>query len=292
MRTLPARNGATANAVEFMPGGHTLITGGTNRTVTFWNVASGRLTRTLRMPQPVWWTAVSPDRRLLAVQTQAANRPNSIVYVVALASGRIVQRHLVADGAGGVEFTGDGRELVALGCCESGSTLAAWAAGSGRRLFSRGAGGQATSFDIAHNGRLLALGTADGKVLLLDPRTGGQARPPLKAAAANVEQVAFSPDDRTLAIAAADGTVSLWDVGSRTRLGDPFPPTPGVFFSPLFEPNGRLLLVGVSNAVQWPLDVRTWERFACHVAGRQLTRAEWTDVLPDRPYERVCGTSG
>ena len=292
VRTLPARNGAIANAVEFMPGGHTLITGGTNRTVTFWNVASGRLTRTLRMPQPVWWTAVSPDRRLLAVQTQAANSPNSIVYVVALATGRIVQTHLVRHGIGGVEFTGGGRELVALGCCESGSTLAAWAAGSGRRLFARAAGGQATSFDIARDGRLLALGTADGEVLLLDPRTGAQARPPLKAAAANVAQVAFSPDDRTLAVAADDGTVSLWDLGSRTRVGDPFPPMPGVFFSPLFEPNGRLLMVGVSNAVQWPIDVRTWERFACHVAGRQLTRAEWADVLPDRPYERVCGTSG
>ena len=292
VRTLPARNGAIANAIEFMPGGRTLITGGTNRTVTFWNVTSGRLMRTLRMPQPVWWTAVSPDRRLLAVQTQAADSPNSIVYVVALATGRIVQTHLVAHGIGGVEFTGDGRELIALGCCESGSTLAGWAVGSGRRLFARSAGGQATSFDIARNGRLLALGTADGEVLLLDPRTGAQARPPLKAAAANIAQVAFSPDGRTLAVAADDGTASLWDVGSRTRLGDPFGPAPGVIPDLLFEPNGRLLVGGVSNAVQWPIDVRTWERFACRVAGRQLTRAEWADALPDRPYERVCGTSG
>jgi WD40 repeat protein len=281
-----------ANAVEFMPGGRTLITGGSNRTVTFWNVGSGRVTRTLRMPQPVWWTAVSPDRRLLAVQTQAANSPNSTVYVVALATGRIVQTHLVAHGIGGVEFTDGGRELVALGCCESGSTLVAWAAGSGRRLFSRGAGGQATSFDIARDRRLLALGTADGEVLLLDPRTGAQARPPLKVAAANIGQVAFSPDSRTLAVAAFDGTASLWDVGSRTRLGDPFPPVPGVIPDLLFEPDGRLLLGGVSNAVEWPIDVGAWERFACQVAGRQLTRAEWADTLPGRPYERVCGASG
>ena len=104
--------------------------------------------------------------------------------------------------------------------------------------------------------------------------------------------MAFSPDGRTLAVAADDGTASLWDVGSRTRLGDPFGPAPGVIPDLLFEPNGRLLVGGVSNAVQWPIDVRTWERFACRVAGRQLTRAEWADTLPDRPYERVCGTSG
>ena len=174
---------------------------------------------------------------------------------------------------------------------ESGSTLTAWAADSGRRLFARGAGGQARSFDITRDGRLLALGTADGAVLLLDPRTGAQARPPLRVAAANVVQLAFSPDGRTLAVTAADGTASLWDLGSRTRVGDPFPSGPGILPSPLFEPNGRLLLVGVSNAVEWPTDVRTWERFACHVAGRQLTRAEWADTLPGRPYERVCGVA-
>ena len=117
MRTLPARNGAIANAVEFMPGGRTLITGGTNRTVTFWNVGQRPADANAADAAAVWWTAVSPDRRLLAVQTQAANSPNSIVYVVALASGRIVQTHRVADGIGGVEFTDDGRELVALGCC-------------------------------------------------------------------------------------------------------------------------------------------------------------------------------
>ena len=41
--------------------------------------------------------------------------------------------------------------------------------------------------------------------------------------------------------------------------------------------------------------VRTWniapERLldhACTVAGRNLTREEWRDVLPDRPYQRTC----
>ena len=28
--------------------------------------------------------------------------------------------------------------------------------------------------------------------------------------------------------------------------------------------------------------------YACQVAGRDLTREEWNDVLPDRPYERTC----
>ena len=40
------------------------------------------------------------------------------------------------------------------------------------------------------------------------------------------------------------------------------------------------------------MDVRTWERFACQVAGRNLTRAEWHDLLPNRPYETVCPGNG
>lgn len=60
----------------------------------------------------------------------------------------------------------------------------------------------------------------------------------------------------------------------------------------LFEPDGRLFIMLVSNAVQWPMDVGTWERFACQVAGRTFTRQEWHDLLPNRPYRKVCPPAG
>jgi hypothetical protein len=34
--------------------------------------------------------------------------------------------------------------------------------------------------------------------------------------------------------------------------------------------------------------LNTWEQFACRVAGRNLTRAEWHDVLPNRAYRPTC----
>src|SRR5205085_1306041 len=88
VRTLPARNGTTANALSFLPGGGTLVTGGTNKQVSFWDLTTGRITRTLRFRDPVWWTAVSPDGKLLAVQTQADSSPDTHVEVVALATGK------------------------------------------------------------------------------------------------------------------------------------------------------------------------------------------------------------
>ena len=55
-----------------------------------------------------------------------------------------------------------------------------------------------------------------------------------------------------------------------------------------FAPDGDLVIAYLADAVKWPMDPRTWERFACNVAGRDLTPAEWDDILPDRNYQHVC----
>lgn len=57
-----------------------------------------------------------------------------------------------------------------------------------------------------------------------------------------------------------------------------------------FEPGGRLLITELDSAILWPLDRPTLQRFACRVAGRNLTRQEWDDLLPNRAYRRVCPT--
>jgi hypothetical protein len=75
-------------------------------------------------------------------------------------------------------------------------------------------------------------------------------------------------------------------------VGDSFPSRPLTITVPVFEPNGRLLIDYLADAAQWPMDVRTWERYACQVAGRNLTQAEWRAVLPNRAYVRVCPPTG
>lgn len=147
------------------------------------------------------------------------------------------------------------------------------------------------TFDISPDSRLLVLGMTDGEVLFLDPRSGKQIQPPLQASAGSINVVSFSPDGRSIAIGDTGNTASLWDLQSRKRLGNPFGPYPGVFPFALFEPDGRLLIILQGNAVQWPTDVRPWEQFACRAAGRDLTHAEWHDLLPNRPYLSICPTS-
>ncbi|MBV9808635.1 MAG: protein kinase [Solirubrobacterales bacterium] len=297
IKTLPARNGAIANAISFLPDGRTLLTGGSNRRVIFWDLRTDRVTRTLRFAEPVWWTAVSPDAKLLAVLTQAADSTTSHIQVLDIATGRVFQNHLVphatplnasVPGNAGLEFSRDGRELAALGCCSSGSAVIAWDVHTGAQLFGRTAGVEANAIDLAPDSRLLGVGTADGNVLLLDPRTGRQNGAPIQVAAGHASALQFSPDDSMLAVGAWDGTASIWDLRSRKRLGNPFPPYPGAIPTVVFEPNGRLLIVPLANAFEWPTNVTTWERFACRAAGRALTPQEWHDLLPGRAYQPVC----
>ena len=183
--------------------------------------------RDLRFSDPVMRTAASSDDRSIAVQTQSPRSRDSRVAVVRVSTGRVLQRHTVQHGFGDLHFSGDGRELVALGCCHGGSTVVAWDTRTGRRLFDRNAGESASAIDVTPDSRTVGVATQDGKVLFLDARNGKPTRPPLQAAAGNVAYLAFAPNGRSLAVGAADNAVSLWDLDSRKRLGNPFGLYPG-----------------------------------------------------------------
>jgi WD40 repeat protein len=290
VRTLPARDGSTAAAISFMPDGRTLVTGGVNHLVTFWALDDGRVTRTLRFAQPVWWTTPSPDGRLLAVQIGPADGANSRVEVVRISTGAVLQSHDLPYGPNGLEFTPDGREIIALGCCwtGSGSALVGWDARTGRQLFKLSDRVSASAFDIAPGSQRLGVGTDGGQVLVLDSRTGRPTASPIQVATGAIAQASFSPDGRSFAVSSTDHTVSVWDLRARARLGNPFGPYPGTVPAVLFERSGRLLIELASSAIEWPMDVNTWGQFACRVAGRNLTRAEWHEVLPNRAYRPTC----
>jgi WD40 repeat protein len=196
--------------------------------------------------------------------------------------------HELPNGTGGLYFSPDGRLVAALGCCAPGSTIEVWYARTGARVVQRNLPDHATAIAFSPDSRTLGIGTESGQLRFLDVRSGKQQAASIHAATGSIDTVSFSPDGSLVAAGAYDRTSTLWDVRSHRQVGDTFPEQIGAAPAVLFEPNGRLLIYYDSDAAQWPMSVRSWERFACQAAERNLTRAEWRDILPTRPYMRVC----
>jgi WD40 repeat protein len=124
--------------------------------------------------------------------------------------------------------------------------------------------------------------------VLWDAAAGKQVGPAFQVATGAVSSISFSPDGDLLAATSEDGTATLWDLESRGRMGASFPVPQAVVPISQFASDGDLVIVNLADGAIWPTDPRKWERFACRVADRDLTQAEWKDVLPDRQYQRVC----
>ena len=130
-----------------------------------------------------------------------------------------------------------------------------------------------TAIAYLPDSRLLAVGTEDGQVLFWDARRGVAETPALQVSTGNIAQISFSPGGTMMVVSSKDGSTTLWDLRSRTQIGGSFPERPSIITEPVFEPNGKLLIQYNSDAAEWPMDVGSWERFACQVAGRDITPA-------------------
>jgi hypothetical protein len=109
-----------------------------------------------------------------------------------------------------------------------------------------------------------------GTVLLLDAQDGERLGPPIEVGKHEINPVSFSPDGRLLAANSGDQTAAVWDLASRGRLETTFPAAQGGAAAH-FAPDGDLVIAYSGEAVKWPMDPRKWRRFACQVAGRDLT---------------------
>jgi WD40 repeat protein len=141
------------------------------------------------------------------------------------------------------------------------------------------------------DGRYIVGGSWKGWVRLWSTKTWKPATRVMGGNAGEVLWESLSPDGRTLATgAASDGVVRLWDLPTQRQIGAPLPGLPGRLTVPQFTPDGRSLLAitDAGRAYLWDVRPSRWMRQACDVAGRTLTRAEWQDVLPGRPYAPAC----
>ena len=102
--------------------------------------------------------------------------------------------------------------------------------------------------------------------------------------------MAFDPSGRLLLTAGTDGLTRLWDVKARAEYGAPLPGLEGIETHAAFSPDGtHVVAVGAEgHAIDWDIRPISWERAACSIAGRTLTKDEWAQYLPGRGYAPAC----
>ncbi|HEU4348968.1 MAG TPA: WD40 repeat domain-containing protein [Actinoplanes sp.] len=148
----------------------------------------------------------------------------------------------------------------------------------------------ATGLAFAPDGRRLAIAGQMGQLLVLDVRTGRPIRPAVIGHNSSVLTVAYSPDGTRMVTGGYDGRVGLWNARTGEMLGSLLPGARGTAIRPVFLPDGHTVLIPAEDGTvtRWDARPARWLAFACAVAGRDLTRAEWADALGPRPYRKTC----
>jgi WD40 repeat protein len=100
-------------------------------------------------------------------------------------------------------------------------------------------------------------------------------------------RVAFSPDAKMIASSSGAETI-LWSADQRASVVK----LSGAVGPIVFRADSRLLATQNRNGyVQlWDVDVQSWRRKLCAIAGRSLTPEEWASYLPARSYHPQCGS--
>jgi WD40 repeat protein/class 3 adenylate cyclase/tRNA A-37 threonylcarbamoyl transferase component Bud32 len=285
LRDLPGNDEGPVMAVEFSPDGAAVAATGEGGQVELRDVTSGRL---LRPPlpglgHPAQALGLSPDGGRLAVADLHGN-----LRLLDLKTGGVRQSPSLGGSPLHLSFSPDGKTL-AVGLGErtelrDGRSLRVVA----RLQGSAARGGEGAWVRFSPDGRLLAVAAFDGYTRLWNVATRRPAGAPLTGHEAGVATAEFSPDGRMLATSGIDGTVILWDLRSRRSLGTL--PGPLGFTAARFSRDARRLFVlrETGLALRWEVTPDAWSQHACRVAGRDLTRAEWADLVPDEDYRRVC----
>ncbi|MFK8906923.1 hypothetical protein [Streptomyces sp. YS-3] len=152
----------------------------------------------------------------------------------------------------------------------------------------------------ARGGGLMASGEASyPQIMVWDESGRGDGAPftlraddtgPPSSDFAQFSALALSEDGRTLAAASSDGLLQLWDTRTRRALGAALPTHGDVIQSLAFAPDGHTLYAA-GRLIPWhsyPLAPQDLSADLCRRVGKEFSRKEWHELIPEVGYRRLC----
>lgn len=238
--------------------GQTLISSSYDKTIKFWNLATGELLHSIPLDDPNHWyfyLAVSPDGSTLAssksdgtIQLWDLNtRELNALGILSREPQQISPGHYGSQGR--LTFGNDGQTLVATHGSGGNFGVSLWNRQTETWRSLDSVRGWTDRVAFTPDGNTLAFGSSNGTTKVLNLRTGTLIQTLPQGASVRAAAIALSPDAQTLAIAHADGSIKLWNVRSARRIltlpQRNFQPT-GITYSP----NGRVLAIAGWNHIQ------------------------------------------
>ena len=291
-------NGGEAFGVALSPDGRVLVTNGVDGNVARWDLAKrSMIGGPARATKGIGYSAAfSPDGRMFATSGDATPEGKTGKFIVwdANTGERLHTFTLRGSPLGpsplGETFSTDGRFLAG----QTDKQAAVWNVASGQRMLFVKKDNIAQQAVFTPDGRSVTFANNDKTMTFRNLETGNQVAPPLQGLAGS--QIDVSPDRTELASSGNHaGLVQLWDLTTREQIGPNLPGPTNVETTDIqaratFTADGNHLLAvyGDGTAILWDVNPAAWEARACTVAGRSLSQNEWSDLLPNQPYQQLC----
>jgi WD40 repeat protein len=231
--------------------------------------------------------AVSPDGSLLAIGTRLGKlgifdaKTNAVVH----AMDQIDSRALAA-----LAWTDDSKFVFAGG--QDGVLRIYDRSGNEHPgEISLSPGTALTDIAFSPDRSQLLVSSESGEVFIVDIASRTIVGVPLAAGGTQLQAVDISPDGKVVAATSRDGSIRVWDAASHRPIGPAMHAHRVDGSEILFNATGRSAMsFSLNDDLTVTLDMTPSLHAdrACELAVRNLTRTEWDQYLPGKPYHATC----